>query len=116
MYNEVEVMIVKLGEIARMISKIHENLYEIKALKFENIEQNVIKITFQDLDYIVVDNIIDPKRYRFVFTDYVGKIDDYRDYFDSILGNNVDLCDTGDFLNLSNTETTKVFESVFGQI
>lgn len=101
-----------LQQIAEMIGKINSNLYEVFPISFEQIEERVIKVTFEDYDFILCDNVTET-RFRFVFTDYVGKIDDFRDFFDSILGNNVDLCDTSDFLTLSVTEATKVFEAVF---
>src|SRR5690554_5195464 len=101
-----------LKELAQLIENIHIKLYQSKAVKFQKTHPKVYQIIFEDNDSILVDHVVDPRRFRIVFSDYEGKIDAYRDFFDSILGNNVDLCDTGDFLNLSLLEAIKVKEAL----
>lgn len=99
-----------LNDMIKTIDKIHLSLYHIKASHIHMLSSDVVKIIFFD-DEIKVDHII-KNRIRITFSEYVGKIGDYREIFGKIMENNDNICDTSDFIDLTLAHAEKISKTI----
>ncbi len=99
-----------INDMIHTIDKIHVALYNEKSNHFHQLSKKHVKIFFKS-DVITVDQII-PNRIRITFSEYVGKIGEYRNLFGRIMHNDDNVCDTSDFIDLTIPHAKKIIEVI----
>lgn len=91
------------------IQKIHEAFYGAKLSVLET-SKHEVQLKYKN-EVFGVENHIET-RYRVIFPDYDGKIGAYRNLFGYILGNDDNVCDTSDFIDLPRSHVQKIHDWV----
>lgn len=98
----------KLQQLVEIVRYVYKNIYEQDSNEVRQLDELIYEIRFPN-EKIRVDRSVG-NRYRISFDDTVVTIEDFMRRFDDALGFRMYTCDTSNFIDLTESQITKIEE------
>lgn len=98
----------KLQQLVKIVRYIYKNIYGQDSNEVRQLDELIYEIRFPN-EKIRVDRSVG-NRYRISFDDTVVTIEDFMRRFDDALGFRMYTCDTSNFIDLTESQITKIEE------